>query len=245
MQFSNSIKKYVRSLHQGKYRQKYNKFIAEGPKVCNEFLMCKAYDIEYILALTSWIETNQDILTPYWDKIIPINSKELGQISQLTTANQVIMVMSNTQISDYDKSGWSLFIDCIQDPGNMGTMIRVADWFGISSVYATKDSVDFYNPKVIQSAMGSHNRVELKEYPSSQLAQLNKPIYGLVLEGEDIREYKPAQPGIIAIGNESKGLSLAAQESLDYRCTIKKYGGAESLNAAIACGIACQTLIPK
>ena len=244
MEFTNSIKKYIRSLHQRKHRQKYDKFIAEGPKVCKEFLMCKAYEIEYILALPDWIERNQELLADYKDYLYPIKAKELQQLSLLKTPNQLISVWSMEQSIPEGPSAWSLYLDGIRDPGNLGTMIRIADWFGISTIYATSDSVDYYNPKVVQGAMGSHNRVELKVATLEELWALNKAVYGLVLDGEDLSSLTPSEPGIIAIGNESKGLSSDLISNLTYRCTIRRRGGAESLNAAIACGIACQNLIP-
>ena len=243
MEFTNSIKKYLRSLHQNKNRQKYDKFIAEGPKVCKEFLMCKAYDIEYILGLSSWIESNSEILVGYEDRLLHIKSKELQQISLLKTPNQVVVVVSKTITKPPKSVGWSLFLDRIQDPGNMGTMIRIADWYSMSTIFASPECVDFYNPKVVQGAMGSHNRVKLLESNQEAILALNQPIYGLVLGGQDIRKIKPTGSGIIAKGNESKGLSSVLIENLDYKCTIQRLGGAESLNAAIACGIACQTLI--
>ncbi len=242
MEFSNSIKKYVRSLHLRKNRQKYDKFIAEGPKVCTEFLIYKTYEIEYIFALPEWIEHNSKILEPYTDLIYPIKSKELTQISMLKTPNQVLMVLSTSQMLP-DASEWCLFLDKIRDPGNMGTMIRIADWYGITSVFATPDSVDYYNPKVVQGAMGSHNRVRLSELTKQDLYKLDKPIYGLILGGDNIRDLDTPQTGIIAIGNESQGLDPDIIDRLDYSCTIPSRGGAESLNAAIACGIACERLI--
>jgi TrmH family RNA methyltransferase len=242
MEFSNSIKKYVRSLHLRKHRQKYDKFIAEGPKVCKEFLICKAYSIEYIFALPEWIDSNKTILGPYSEVIYPVKGKELDQISLLKTPNQVLVVLS-TQQQLKGESQWSLFLDRIRDPGNMGTMIRIADWYGITSVMATPDSVDFYNPKVVQGAMGSHNRVALSSFTKESLTTAARPIYGLILGGDNIRDMDSASSGIIAIGNESQGLDPEIISRLDYRCTIPSRGGAESLNAAIACGIACERLI--
>jgi len=244
MEFTNSLKKYIRSLHLRKHRQKYNKFIAEGPKVCKEFLMCNTYEIEFIFATKEWIDANNEILAGHESVLIPIKSKELQQVSLLKTANQVLIVVNQDQALSYDSTKWSIYLDCIQDPGNMGTIIRIADWFGVNAVVASGDSVDFYNPKVVQSAMGSHNRIVLMINSLSELvSESSLKTYGLVLDGQDLSQVKSQKAGIIVIGNESQGIKPALLSQLDHSCTIPRKGGAESLNAGIACGIACQQLV--
>lgn len=247
MEFTNQLKKYVRSLHTSKHRQKYNKFIAEGPKICEEFLISPQYELEYIFCLTEWYDENRRLIEGIdQEKIIQVKEKELGQISCLKTAHKVLLVIDkSTRVNTDIDEGWQLYLDKIQDPGNMGTLLRIADWYGLSTVSASEGSVDFYNPKVVQAAMGAHNRVRLISLSSANLLKASVPKYGLVLEGEDINLFQPDKPGFIMIGNESKGLSKELIQSLDAKLKIPAKGKAESLNASVACGIACHLLTNK
>jgi len=247
MEFTNQLKKYVRSLHANKHRQKYNKFIAEGPKICEEFLISNKYNLEYLFCLSDWYDDNQKHLEGIdKNKIVIVKEKELNQISCLKSAHKILLVLDNNIGVNTEVNGqWQLYLDKIQDPGNMGTMLRIADWYGLNAVYASEDSCDFYNPKVVQSAMGAHNRVELLVMPREKLLQSPGAKYGLVLDGEDINLFTPKQPGFILIGNESKGLSSELSASLDVKLKIPAKGRAESLNASVACGIACHLLTSK
>jgi len=124
----------------------------------------------------------------------------------------------------------------------MGAIIRVADWYGIEQIYTSQECADIYNPKVVQSAMGGHNRTEVIEKDYAFLADSDKIVYGLELGGSDINQLKNVKPGIIAVGNESRGFSTEVKAALSYKLMIPRKGGAESLNAAVACGIACHQL---
>ena len=146
--------------------------------------------------------------------------------------------------NNIDRS-WMLYLDKIQDPGNLGTIIRIADWYNITEILLSEDSVDPYNPKVVQSAMGGHNRIRTSVIKNlGDLKSYNIPIYGMALRGNDINSLSLA-PGIIVIGNESKGIRPEIMPMLDQKITIAKLGGAESLNASVACGIACHCLVTK
>lgn len=246
MILTNQLKKYIRSLHQSKHRQNYNKFIAEGPKVCKEFLMCKTYDIQHILATKTWIdEQGAELTAIQQSKLCKVSEKELSQISLLRTPNQLLMVLDKQQKDlTTAQESWTIYTDRIQDPGNMGTIIRIADWYGVGAVLTSPESVDYYNPKVVQASAGAHNRIRLDSLKGEDLkAALLGPIYGLVLGGADINEYTSAEPGVLVVGNESKGIHPGLIERLDYRLMIPRKGGAESLNAAVACGIACHLLM--
>jgi len=244
MILTNQLKKYIRSLNQIKHRQNYNKFIAEGPKVCKEFLICKSFDIQYILVTKAYKDLhNAELADCSPHSIIVINEKELSQVSNLRNPNGILIVAEMEQRHlPAASSPWSLYLDTIQDPGNMGTMIRIADWYGLSAVQASPGSVDFYNPKVVQAASGAHNRVKLITTTPEELVS-EKVTYGLVLGGLNISELRNETPGVIVVGNESKGINQALAERLDHKMMIPRRGGAESLNAAVACGIACQVLI--
>ncbi len=244
MEFTNQLKKYVRFLHQTKHRQKYNKFIAEGPKICTEFLNNGSYQPEYIFATADWIEQNEHLarILPL-NRIITLKQRELEQISTLKSANQILIVLEKTGTNEqFSLSKWSLYLDRIQDPGNMGAILRIADWYNIQNVYSSTDSVDFYNPKVVQAAMGAHNRLFLS---ATDYASLDGVSYGLCLDGAPLADFDKPESGILVIGNESRGISDPIMQTLEHKVTIPRYGGAESLNASVACGIACHCLIAQ
>jgi len=247
MLLTNQLKKYIRLLHQNKHRQNYNKFIAEGPKVCNEFLICNSFDIQYLLvskaSLPKMTIQIDKVNRTNPDSVIVVTEKELSQVSTLKNPNGVLMVMNMEQKTLPEAaSKWSLYLDRIQDPGNMGTLIRIADWYGLSAVMASPECADFYNPKVVQAAAGAHNRVRLARTVFNEL-ESGVPTYGLVLDGTNISELDNPRPGIIVVGNESKGIHPDLAADLDFKMMIPRKGGAESLNAAVACGIACQVLL--
>jgi len=245
MELTTQLKKYIKSLHSTKHRQKYNKFIAEGPKVCHEFIIANKYSIEYVFGTSDWFaEQSLPVRSKLLNNFISINEKQLKQISNLKTPNKV-MIICDQKLSKnpvFDAGKWSIILDEIQDPGNMGTIIRIADWFGIPKVYSTFNSANYYNPKVIQAAMGSHNRVQMTKIDHQDLINSTQPKYGLQLDGLDITKSTDLKPGHIFIGNESKGLSHAAKSMITQPLKIPKLGGAESLNAAVAAGIACYHL---
>ena len=247
---SNNVVKYIRSLKLKKFRQKYNNFVVEGDKIVREMLQAKNTKIENIYALSSWIKTNDDLLKFHKDKLIPVTEKELKKISTLKSPNEALVVASIPE-DHYDeqsvKSGISLYLDGIQDPGNMGTIIRIADWFGIETVFCSWNCADLYNTKVLQATMGAFLRVKVVEIDFENLiARFPKlPVYGTVLGGENIFTAKLQPNGIIVIGSEGQGISAAIERRLDYKITIPSHAksGAESLNAAVATGIVCAVFI--
>jgi TrmH family RNA methyltransferase len=242
MVLTKELKKYIKSLQYVKFRQKYDKFIAEGPKICNEFISENNYNIEYIVVTENWIQQNENNLRHFKGKTIVCNDKDLKSISSLKTPNNILMVLERkfTKLYDLELSNqWSIFCDRIQDPGNMGTIIRTADWFGLKNVIATEDSVDFFNPKTVQSSMGGHNRVNLINTSAQHIIDNHKDhLVALALDGVPIEKFEKRNQGIIVVGNESQGISqeIAAASK---KISINKKGGAESLNASVACGIAC------
>ncbi|MBK9014782.1 MAG: RNA methyltransferase [Saprospiraceae bacterium] len=245
MKLSINQLKYLKSLHERKHRQKYHNFIVEGVKLANELLLSDTHQVETVVATTDWLETNKALLRNV-EAIIPVAEGELKKISLLTTPNQVFLVVKQPDLAFDEKSvanGLSLYLDDIRDPGNLGTILRIADWFGIPWVFCSPGSVEAYNPKVVQAGMGAFLRVKCVEMDFDELLSKlpNLPIYGTVLDGDSIFDTTPIIPAIIAIGNESRGLSLEIQAKLTHRISIPKgpVGGAESLNAAVATGIVC------
>lgn len=249
MILTNKLRKYVRSLHLHKYRQKYDKFIAEGPKVCAEFIESQKYKIEFLFCTQDWYDINQDSTKSLGDKIIIASDKDLQTISCMQKANKTLIVMDKPSMSDLQLGSaanqWMIYTDKIQDPGNMGTIIRIADWYGIENLISSTDSVDFYNPKVVQAAMGSHNRLHLRSIDAENLPIESMNAFALVLGGQDITSLSDdiTQSGIIVMGNESQGINPVLADRCTHKVSIERKGGAESLNVSVACGIACQVLV--
>ena len=231
--------KYIQTLGQKKFREKEGFFIAEGPKLVHELLEADVTAVKEVYALKEWIDNS--LVLPANISIVEISEQELEKISQLTTPNLVVAIVQQFDTSNTlkAKDQITLALDKVQDPGNLGTIIRIADWFGIKQIVCSLDSADMYNPKVVQSTMGSIARVkiiytDLKEWLA---VQKNIPIYAASLQGENIASIKKINEGIIIIGNESKGISKELLKRAMIRITIPAKGKAESLNAAVATGI--------
>ena len=231
--------KYIQTLGQKKFREKEGLFIAEGPKLVNELLEADTIAVKEVYALKEWVNNNP--LLPANIILTEISEQELEKISQLTTPNQVVAIVQQFEVSGEitTKDSIILALDNIQDPGNLGTIIRIADWFGIKQIVCSLDSADMYNTKVVQSTMGSIARVkiiytDLNEWLGTQE---NIPIYAASLQGENIASIKKINEGIIIIGNESRGISEEIMKLATIRITIPAKGKAESLNAAVATGI--------
>ncbi len=237
-----NLKKYVRSLHQNKYRQKYNKFLAEGPKLMDEILSQYTKQIEYLFCTQSYYEYNNYNFTESLNYQL-VTEKELASISLLKSPKSCLAVMEMHEQSpsnwEKQRGKWTIYLDDIQDPGNVGTIIRTADWFGIDQMFASKQTASSYNPKVVQSSMGSVFRVKLHRLGFDELkrALIDTPVYAASLQGKSIVEKQERQPGIIVIGNESKGIQKSIIEQADHLVKIPAIGNAESLNASVANGI--------
>jgi len=231
--------KYIQSLGQKKSRDIENRFIAEGPKLVNELLIAENCRIVQLLALKEWIDENSN--AGNHREVIEISDAELEKISQLTTPNQVLAVIEKIQWKNDPeiKGNVLLALDTIQDPGNMGTIIRLADWFGIKNIFCSTDCADVYSPKVVQSSMGSISRVrvEYTDILSWLIENSDLRIYAAVLNGTDITKMEKINEGIIVIGNESKGITREMLKLANVQITIPGKGKAESLNAAVATGI--------
>jgi len=238
---SRSEVKYIQSLCQKKQRQSEGLFIAEGPKIAEELLQSD-FSIKKIYALTEWIDANP--LNNH--DVIAIDEIDLSRISALQTPHQVLVVAA--QKNDFEKPALknklSIVLDGIQDPGNMGTIIRIADWFGIENIFCSEDTVELYNPKVIQSTMGSFVRTKVFYADlNAFLAITDVPVFGAVLNGKNIYELQKPKEGLLLLGNEGKGIRKEIMQFVTNPITIPKKGGAESLNAAVAAGIILSHLV--
>jgi RNA methyltransferase, TrmH family len=227
--------KDIQSLCHKKHRDETQYFIAEGPKLVEEILNSD-FEIVHVYALANYLQKHNDIKVPFTE----ISEKELERISGLQTPHQVVLVAKQKQPTTGFK--WqhkiTLVLDGIQDPGNMGTIVRTADWFGINQVLCTHDCVELYNPKVVQATMGSITRVDVQYHDIPQLVGTAQvPVYGALLDGENVFQTQFEKEGILVIGNEGKGIREEIRQLVNHPVTIPKIGKAESLNAGIAAGI--------
>lgn len=238
--------KFINSLKLKKFRDEYKLFIAEGDKLVKD-LISGGYLIQEIYCTQKWL---QNFSFPPNILLNEINEEELSRISQLSTPNQVLAIASYQETAiNYDKifQNLSLMLDEIKDPGNLGTIIRIADWFGISDIICSENSVDIYNPKVVQSTMGSIARVKVHYTNLSDILKNcpdNIPVYGTVLDGNNIYEQDLSKNGIIIVGNESRGISEILLQYITNKLLIPSYAQnlenkAESLNASVATAIVC------
>jgi TrmH family RNA methyltransferase len=240
---SNSQLKYIKSLSIKKFRLKHKSFICEGDKIVKELLENQSFDVELLCALPEWIQHNRPLWNLPADRLVQLSERDLKKISNLKTPNQVLAVVKipHFEIEPAVASSLCLFLDDIRDPGNMGTILRIADWFGLPYVFASPNSVDFYNPKVVQSSMGAFLRVKSILCDLSDIIRRfpEKKIYGAHLEGHNLFTHPLDKTGLVVIGNEGKGISDANSPMVQEWLSIPSGGGAESLNAAVATGIIC------
>ncbi|MBK9732661.1 MAG: RNA methyltransferase [Chitinophagaceae bacterium] len=233
----------MNSLKQKKHRIEEGRFIAEGEKIAEEFLTSRLRT-DKIIATREWLDEKENLWNKKKATVLDVSEIEMKRISGLTQPSRVLLVleMIATEIDDsMVKSNINLVLEDIRDPGNMGTIIRIADWFGIPYIFCSEECVDVYNPKVVQASMGSVTRVKVIEMKLPGLFQRfpSLPAYAAHLEGENIFSTNLKQEGFIVIGNEARGLSEALVPFIHKKITIPKFGKAESLNAAVATGIVC------
>lgn len=233
--------KYIQSLQHKKFRDEAGCFVAEGPKLVPELLAAADFACEKIYASETWLQA-QD--TQWQQKhsacLEPVKDFELEKISGLTHANQVLAVFHKKPAVEMPSLHHkiSLLLDDIQDPGNMGTIIRIADWFGIKNIICSLHSADMYNPKVVQSTMASLGRMNIF-YRNIEAwgSQTKLPVYAASLHGQALSAFSSIAEGVLVIGNESHGVRQSMLDICTAQITIPRIGAAESLNAAVATGI--------
>ena len=246
--FSKSIVKYIQSLQHKKFRDAHNAFIAEGNKVVSELIGGNNFVCNNIYATNEWINDNEKLLLGInKEKIREVKDFELEKIAAFSTPNFVVAeFQKNTRLIDLNlKNKITVLLDDIRDPGNFGTIIRTADWFGIETIICSEQTVDMYNPKVIQSTMASFGRVNIVYTNLEEIIKKHHHIksYAASLDGKDLQDCGKLKEGFIIIGNESKGISGLLLHLATERITIPRSGSAESLNAAVAAGIIFYTVI--
>ncbi|HPH84611.1 MAG TPA: RNA methyltransferase [Ferruginibacter sp.] len=245
--FSKSTIKYIQSLQHKKFRDEHNCFVAEGPKVVQELLTTGDFNCKSLYALQSWVDAMDQELQQYLSgRIWVVKDFELEKMASFATANQVLAVFERKEsIAPVSvKNELTLALDDIRDPGNLGTIIRTADWFGIKNLICSNNTVDQYNPKVVQSTMASLGRVNLyyTDLATWLPAQKPVPVFATALEGKSLHSFSGTREAIVVIGNESKGISAEILQMANGLINIPRYGQAESLNAAVAAAIVLYAL---
>lgn len=224
--------KHIRSLQRKKFRDQHSEFVIEGFKLLEEVIHLNPSLINIVYTTAPGeIKREKDL------NVVEVSPKELSQISSLRSPQPFVSICKKLDLNIID-SPLVLALDDIQDPGNMGTILRLAAWFGIDDIIVSQGCVDIYNPKVVQASMGGVFTVnvtptDLKTY----LSETNKPVFGALLEGKNI--YKEALPkeGVILMGNEGNGISEELLPLISRPISIPKFGSGESLNVAMATGI--------
>jgi TrmH family RNA methyltransferase len=241
---TNSEINFIRSLHQKKYRQLHACFIVEGPKLIRE-LLPSDFEIKQLISLNDYHEFDHLI-----DKSIhhiKVSEKELVRMSMLETPNKVLAVVNNKQHPTeiiLPSKGLLLFLDTIQDPGNLGTIIRLAEWYGVKEIFCSQDSADQYNPKVVQASMGSIFRTKIQYADLQDILEKNKTlnnfeVVGTMLQGESIYNAKLNSNSILILGNEGRGIDpkLTAYMTTQIKLPHAESSKAESLNVSVAAGV--------
>ncbi len=243
--------KYLHSLRLKKFRDANRTFLAEGVKLTGELINSNLL-VQKIFATPEWILENRKLVTDKDIDLQEITPQELGKISNLVTPNEVLALVSYREPTDAlpdDSPQLILILDRIQDPGNLGTIIRTADWFGIRQVFCSEDTADVYNPKVVQATMGSICRINVRYLEIKDLLNDLGPkwkIYGTTPDGENIYRSNLLFPAAVMIGNESQGIRGEYLPLVTGRLGIPAVStGAESLNASVAAGIVVSEFVRR
>ncbi len=233
--------KFIKSLQVKKYRKQEQCFLIEGAKSVQE-LLTSDFEVLKLLGTSNFLSK---LNVPLKGEVLEISEKELDGLGGYQTNNAAVAIARlkpniPLQLAD---SEYGIVLDDIRDPGNLGTIIRTADWYGIQKIIASPETADFYNPKVISATMGSFTRIKifytgLADY----LSQTTHTVYGAFLNGTVVHQVNFTKSGLILIGSESHGISPGLTKFVTEKITIPKYGKAESLNAAIATGVICDNL---
>lgn len=246
-------------MHQKKHRCKERVFLLSGEKLVAELLTNAPNLVVEIYAQDTWLQNNDNYFTLHTNNkiasssltITPVTERQMAQICPTITPPPIMAAaqfLPTPQTSSYQlplkAQTWALLLDGINDPGNLGTIIRTADWFGVKNIYASSDCADLYNPKTVQATMGSIFRTQVIYAPLKDIVLENPhlPVYGAFLSGTNIFEENFPTSGLMTIGSEAHGIRLETQPLVTKTVTIQGYGKAESLNATVASGILLATI---
>jgi TrmH family RNA methyltransferase len=242
---SKNLLKYIHSLQLKKFRKTHNAFLVEGAKSVTELLESD-FQVQTVLTTADFVQKNNFLFkNPSFECYI-ITEDELAKAGTFQTNDAALAVAAIKPNDPVYVQGneYVLMLDDVRDPGNLGTIIRIADWYGIKKIICSEQTADWYNPKTIAASMGSFTRVKgyyckLDEY----LKQAESiPVYGAFLDGENIHHVRFPEKGIVVMGNESNGISAELGRKISHKVSIPAFGKAESLNVAIATAVICDNI---
>ena len=235
--------KFIKSLQLKKFRQKERLFIVEGEKNTVELLLSN-YAIETLLISTDFSKKYSDLIQENSCPVEITDARTISTLGTYSSNNMSLAVVKEPEEKVFNNSGVQLILDDIRDPGNLGTIIRIADWYGLQNVICSNTSAEFYNPKVISASMGSVFKINLfREDLNLFLTKYpHVKVYGALMEGENVHKMQFENNAFVIIGNESHGISTSLTEKIDHKITIPRIGKAESLNAAMATAVICDNI---
>lgn len=236
---SKSTAKFIKSLQLKKYRQQHQAFLVEGAKSVLELLNAR-YPVEKIVATSQFIDENRQILNGL--EVYEVKHSELQSLGSLKSNNSTLAVAKivHDKEPDWNKISYAIMLDELNDPGNLGTILRIADWYGIKHVIASEQTVDLYNPKVISASKGSFVRVKVFYKDLAEFHNNNpKPLIGTFMAGTSVHDFEWPKQGYIILGSEASGISAEIENLVNHKITIPGEGETESLNVAIAAAIVC------
>jgi RNA methyltransferase, TrmH family len=253
MELSKNEVKYIKSLQNSKFRQKYEKFVAEGDKVVRHLLQSRRIKVMYLVATEPWLAQYGAEYKSFASSIYEVAPHKMEQITGLKSAPDVILVADqwwhNVTDAPLDQ-GYFFYLDGIQDPGNAGTILRIADWFGIKGVIVSEDSVDLFSPKAVQSSMASLIHIPIYEMSRTQFIQQIMPKHHIIImdmNGKNIESTALPPSGIVVLGSEGQGVNKSIIEALQPQHQVVSiqgaaYKSAESLNVGVSAGIIAQKI---
>jgi TrmH family RNA methyltransferase len=231
--------KFIKSLQLKKYRKQEQCFTVQGEKSVLETLR-STLQVRELYATIDFIERQKPVLGLYKGDLIQVTESELASLGEYITNDAALAIVSIPENTGFTvgPEEFVIMLDDIRDPGNLGTIIRTADWYGITKIIASEETADIYNSKVIQSSMGSFIRTHVFYTNLVEFLKDNHaPVYGTFLNGENAHTFSYGKSGIVVVGNEANGISATVDNFVTQRLTIPQYGKAESLNAAIATAV--------
>lgn len=244
---SKNTVKFIKSLHRKKFRKQEQSFFVEGAKNVTELLQAN-FTVTKLLYTEKFEKEHKTLLDRFEGDKVLVNQDVLHRVGTFQTNDAALAVarMPESQDVEIGKGDLVLALDDVRDPGNLGTIIRVADWYGINKLIISPESADFFNPKVLNASMGSFCRVRFVYTPLDViLAKINLPVYGAFLNGDNLHNHALGEEGVIVVGNESKGISGDLEPFIHHKISIPQFGGAESLNVGIATAVICDNFMRK
>jgi TrmH family RNA methyltransferase len=237
--------KYIKSLQIKKFRKENGAFLIEGAKSVLELLQSD-FSIQILFATQEFYQSSIRLVSTQGFPVEIVSQEELESAGVFHSNNACLAIAytKENQALYTEEKEFVLVLDEVKDPGNLGTIIRVADWYGIRKIVCSPDTADLYNPKVITASMGSFTRVRLYycDLPAYFSSQNRLPVYGAFLDGQNLHQTRFVDSGYVVMGNESHGIGEDLAPFISHKITIPRFGGAESLNVGIATAIICDNL---